>query len=211
MTTLTLAWAFLSLTKSHVLNSTTLDKEKKEPYPKFAARRPLFHHVISCSISAEQKSRIVADDHALRWSLVFKYDITWSNSVLLAANLRDGSFLSRVVVLHYVNLTHYSLLFFADTKGRTIVRSSSALPTTSVSTTKDLVITRSIGSSEAGESSKPGVAVPVAISIAGTAAIGLTLVLVHFIRKCIRGGESEFVRRRCKKFTVKSCIKAALD
>ena len=78
-------------------------KKKKEPSPRFAARRTLLHHVISCSIMRDQcrkKARIVGDDLALLWSLVIKHDITRSNSVLLVANLGDGSlffFLSRVV------------------------------------------------------------------------------------------------------------------
>ena len=42
---------------------TTLDK--KEPSPRFAARRTLFHHVISCSITHDQRRTRVADDLAL--------------------------------------------------------------------------------------------------------------------------------------------------
>ena len=43
-------------------------------------------------ISAGQKSWTVTDDLALRCSLAIKHDITRSNSVLLAANIGDGSF-----------------------------------------------------------------------------------------------------------------------
>ena len=67
-------------------------KKKKEPSLRFAARRTLFHHVISCSIKRDQRTARVADDLALRWSLVIRHDITRSNSVLLAGNLGDGSF-----------------------------------------------------------------------------------------------------------------------
>ena len=75
--------------------------EKKEPSPRFTARRTLFHvwyYARSSAIRAGQKSRTVADDLALHWSPVIKHDITRSKSVLLTAALGDGSFfLSRVV------------------------------------------------------------------------------------------------------------------
>ena len=50
--------------------------QKKRTIPRFAVRRMLFHmwyHARSRAISAGQKSRIVADDLALRWSLVIKH------------------------------------------------------------------------------------------------------------------------------------------
>ena len=82
-------------------STTTLDK-KKEPSSRFAARRTLFHvwyRAQSGAISAGQKSRTVAD-----WTCpaLIAPDRAWYhtwNSVLLAANLDDGSlfFLSRVV------------------------------------------------------------------------------------------------------------------
>ena len=100
-------WSIFQTFKHHCPNTSALkkwkyypgQKKKKEPSLRFAARSTLFHRVISCSISPGQKSPTVADDLALRWSLVIKH-ITWWNSALLAANLRDGSFffffLSRV-------------------------------------------------------------------------------------------------------------------
>ena len=51
----------------------------------------MWYHAQSRTISAGQKLRTVADDLALRGSLAIKHDITWSNSVLLAAILGDGS------------------------------------------------------------------------------------------------------------------------
>ena len=83
--------------------STTLDKKKKEPSSRFAARRTLFHvwyHARSGAISAGQKSRAVADRTC---PALIAPDQAWYhtwNSVLLAANLDDGSFfLARVVDL----------------------------------------------------------------------------------------------------------------
>ena len=82
--------------------STTLDK-KKEPSSRFAARRTLFHvwyHARSGATSAGQQSRTVADRTC---PPLIAADRAWYhtwNSVLLAANLEDGSFfLSRVVWL----------------------------------------------------------------------------------------------------------------
>ena len=69
--------------------------QKKEPSSRFAARRTLFHvwyHARSGAISAGQKSRTVADQTCP--SLIAPdraWYHTW-NSVLLAANLDDGSF-----------------------------------------------------------------------------------------------------------------------
>ena len=58
----------------------------------------MWYHAQSREVRAEQKSWTVADDLALRWLCVIEHDIIWWNSVLLAANLGDGSFfLSRVV------------------------------------------------------------------------------------------------------------------
>ena len=75
---------------------TTLDKKKKEPFPRFAVRRTLFDHLISCSMTHDQRRAKVADD--LDRSL--SSTITRSNSVLLTTNLGDGSFfLSRAVVV----------------------------------------------------------------------------------------------------------------
>ena len=75
-------------------SSTTLDK-KKELSSRSEARRTLFHvwyHARWRAISAGQKSRRVADRTC---AALIACDRTWYhtwNSVLLAANLEDGSF-----------------------------------------------------------------------------------------------------------------------
>ena len=86
----------------HLKVHTYYPGQKKEPSSRFAARRTLFHvwyHARSGAISAGQKSQTVVDRTC---PALIAPDRAWYhtwNSVLLAANLDDGSFfLSRVVV-----------------------------------------------------------------------------------------------------------------
>ena len=77
--------------------------KKKEPSSRFAARRTLFqvwYHARSGAISAGQKSLTVADRVC---PALIAPDQAWYhtwNSVLLAANLDDGSLFSSRVVLY---------------------------------------------------------------------------------------------------------------
>ena len=79
---------------AHLSCSTTLDKKKKEPLSRFAARRTLFHvwyYAQSGAISAGQvRSATVRDFCPALIAPDWAWCHTW-NSVLLAANLDDGS------------------------------------------------------------------------------------------------------------------------
>ena len=78
---------FWSFSLCHI--STTLDKKKnylRDSRPEECCSI-VWYHARSHTISAGQKSRMVADNLASSWSLVIKHDITRLNSVLLTANL----------------------------------------------------------------------------------------------------------------------------
>ena len=98
-------------------DTTTLDKKKNHLRDSRREERCsiVWYHARWRTINAGQKSRTVAVDFALHWSCVIEQDITRSNSVLLAANLGNGSFfLSRVVqhtfVLEFTWILHDTLL-----------------------------------------------------------------------------------------------------
>ena len=91
-------------------------KKKKKNHPEIRGGKnavPSDDHVISCSISAGQKSWRVADDLALRWSLVTEHDITWWNSVLLTANLGDG-FVQGSITVHAAMSHHARLCIHSE-------------------------------------------------------------------------------------------------
>ena len=75
--------------------SATLDKKKKEPSPRFAARRTLFELVISCLIMSNQRRARSSATIPDFCPVLIARDRAWYqmwNGVLLAANLGDGSF-----------------------------------------------------------------------------------------------------------------------
>ena len=90
---------------THVLPWT-----KKEPSPRFAVRRTLFDLVITSDQGKARSSATQSATFALRWSCVIEHDIRWWNSVLLTANLGNGSFFFLRGVLVWVLL--YGCFFF---------------------------------------------------------------------------------------------------
>ena len=94
------------------LCSTTLDKKKKKKkktIPEIRGEKNALPHVISCSISEGQKLWMTLPCADRSWSSMISQD----RSVLLAANLGDGSFVCVCVQgsTQRVNGIHSSLYF----------------------------------------------------------------------------------------------------
>ena len=71
---------------------TTLAKKKNHPWRREERCSILWYYARWRTISAGQSHPRLSATFALRWPCVIEHDITRWNSVLLAANLKDGSF-----------------------------------------------------------------------------------------------------------------------